>query len=69
MTAPRKRIEYIAPFLMNRSRRIRSMLPTVIWRTTTAPSPLPRMMIGTDRVNANAPRTPSMEKVMSMISR
>ena len=66
---PRKRIEYIAPFFKYIYFLILSILPSVSWRTTRAPKPLPMRMRGTERVKANAPRTPSIEKIASITSR
>lgn len=66
---PSARMEYMAPFLSNAYFLMRSMFPIVIQRTMIAPNPFPRRMRGTDMVKANAPRTPSIENVMSMTSR
>lgn len=69
MNVPKNRIEYIAPFFRNTYFLILSMLPTVICLTIIAPSPLPIKISGTESVNANAPKTPSIEKVASIISK
>src|SRR5258708_5590009 len=45
------------------------MLLTVNSLTTNAPNPLPSKISGTESVNANAPSTPSKEKVVSIIIR
>ncbi len=69
MMIPRKKMEYIAPFFRYRYVLTRSTLRSVSSRTTKAPIPFPMRMRGTERVKAKAPRTPSIEKVRSMISR
>lgn len=67
--APRNRIEYIAQFLRYLYFLILSILLTVSRLTRKAPSPFPRRINGTERVNAKAPKTPSMENVASITSR
>ena len=66
---PKNNSEYIAPFLRKIYFLIFSILLMVNWRTTNAPKPFPSKIRGTDIVKANAPRTPSMEKVASITSR
>jgi hypothetical protein len=46
-----------------------SPIATVIFRTTSAPIPLPMRIIGIEKVKANAPSTPSIENVISIISK
>ena len=69
ITDPKNRIEYIAPFFKKTYFLMRSIFPTVNCRTTTAPSPFPMRISGTESVKANAPRTPSIENVASITSR
>ncbi len=45
------------------------MFPIVNCRITMAPRPFPRRIRGIDIVNAKAPNTPSMENVVSIISK
>ena len=65
----KKKIEYIAQFLRYLYFLIRSILLTVSRLTRNAPSPFPRRINGTERANAKAPKTPSLEKVASITSR
>ena len=66
---PRKKMEYIAPFFKNMYFLILSIFLPVNSRKTNATRPFPIMISGTERVKAKAPRTPSIEKVMSIISK
>lgn len=67
--SPKNKTEYIAPFFKYLYFLIRSMFPTVSLRKIYAPKPLPKIIKGTENVNANAPTTPSMENVASKISK
>ena len=60
---PKNKIEYIAPFFKYLYFLILSMFETVSCLRTTAPMPFPIRIIGTDKVKAKAPTTPSIEKV------
>ena len=59
----------MAPFFRNGYFLTWSTCRMVTSRTTNAPIPFPIRISGTESVNANAPITPSIEKVASMISR
>src|SRR5439155_21877922 len=69
ITDPRKAIEYMAPFLRYLYLFIACTFLTVSCLTTMAPIPLPAIINGTEKVNAKAPRTPSIENDASIASR
>jgi len=66
---PRNPMEYIAPFLRYAYFFTVFTLWIVKYLTIKAPIPLPITIRGTESVNAKAPKTPSIEKVVSMSSR
>lgn len=69
ITTPRIRIEYMAPFFKYLYLLMRSILLTVSFLSTRAPRPFPMRISGIEKVNANAPTTPSIENVASRTSR